>query len=67
MLCCRDFEHLTDVGLLKPVSTDTLAGHARPTLTTQLFALSSLGMIFAYPPHSEADGTIMVYRSEKAL
>jgi hypothetical protein len=62
--CCRDFEDLTDVRLLKPTRTDAFAGHARPTLTTQLLAPSPLGMIFAYPPDSEAGGAIRIDLSE---
>jgi hypothetical protein len=47
MLGCRDFE--AHVWLLKPVSTDALAWHARPTLTTQLFAPDALRSIWGLP------------------
>ena len=41
------FDDLTDVRLLKPAGTDALAGHARPTLATQLVAPNPLRMITA--------------------
>jgi hypothetical protein len=63
MASCRRFEDLADVRLLKPVSADTLARHARPALATQLVAPRPLGMILAYPTNSEADGTIKAVRN----
>jgi hypothetical protein len=52
-------------GSSKSVSTDALARHARPTLTTRLFAPSPLGMIFANPSYSEAGATVRIGPSGK--
>ena len=43
MLCCRQFEELTDVRLLKPVSIDAFAGHPRAALTTSFSLQARLG------------------------
>ena len=38
----QNFEDLTDVGLLKPISTDALARRTRPTLAAKFIAPAAL-------------------------
>ena len=58
---------MADVRLLKLVGGDALTRHARATLAAQFVAPRPLGMIFAYPSQAEADATVRINLSEKAL
>jgi hypothetical protein len=55
MLCCRNFENLADVRLLKSISPDTLTWHSCPALTSQVFRPCTAGMVFADPADAETE------------
>ena len=61
MLCCRDFENLADVRLLKPISADAFAEHSRPTLTTQVIAPSTFRVVLADPAHTKANPAFSIW------
>ena len=49
-------------GVSSPPRTQ-LQGHSGPALASNLFAPSTLRMVFTYPANAKADGAIMIYRS----